>query len=1135
MYAYKDGDIMACGKVSVNSKLPTPLGGHKRWALYRLVDGKPQFFVPAKQGDFFFDVEHEPLSFTENEKRLMKYASAVRKLKAASADGIAYLVGGSLESDESGSRLTAVITHTEPDTKDVAELIERAIHEEPFAVRNVFDDGHTFFIHAQPFGSGGYYFSALEITDGRLDAQAEKERFIAFSGAFRNSYSPPHLNEHTAPTQLIFEHYDPSVLTNILKSLATDGTLDAFNYSNFIDHQTGDTVKGLECRFGEALNITGEVDALAEEKQSVPPNTFRLPEGYDKVEPWTDEEPLASVDMSEEPTPIGTVSKSEEEPADKYIANIPTWLKKASFILWRAIPKGKDKVDKLPMTVIEGELKSASVTNPDHFLDFDDACEYFNQFHTQLAGIGVIFNKDITSASACLTGVDLDDCFDAEGNLDQSAAALVARLDGTYIEITQSGRGLHIIFFDEYAGELKRKRKGKFEMYNSGRFFALTANLLPNHASERFQFPGETLALQREYLLDADELEFALDAPRGVAPTLATDKLLTLIRKSKGADAFNRLMDGDISVRDGDWSKADFALCYKLAWWTNGNFDQIKEIWGSSKLAGRNKFDRPDYPERTVNSAIYVWQKNGAPHFTVPKSKSASKASGYMAPCNISTVEGELDSADVETIRNQLTVNRVGKPHARAHNFDVIFEHDPNVKDIIAFNAFSRRIEIKRRPSWHNEFSFTKAWQDSDDAALQNYIDRTYALMGESVYRRCIDEYAHRNAFHPVRDYFKALPQWDGKERAATLLIDNLGAPDTEYVRAVTKLWLLAAVARVFHPGCRFDRCLVLKGKQGIGKSTLLSKLGGAWFGELDSIQGKDTVEHLQGLWIVELVEMQATKKADNEQIKAFLSTLCDRARLSYERRTADFPRQCVFAATTNEHEFLKDQTGGRRFWIVELEASEYALKPDLEIEQVWAEVFHLYKELFADGFDSAKLDLSPELKTTAVKLQNENTEGSDLQGRIEAFLERPIPIEGLWGLLTAEERRAYFKRGMVELPLVRIEHEEPELDILDDLRRVSNKNIDGNEIIRLSSDTANEELRNLIFDVDSRRQAISPAEIANELCYDDKPPVNTRRIADIMRRLEGWQYKRGKRQPSSVKAYGRQMTVFVRSEESAE
>jgi predicted P-loop ATPase len=178
---------------------------------------------------------------------------------------------------------------------------------------------------------------------------------------------------------------------------------------------------------------------------------------------------------------------------------------------------------------------------------------------------------------------------------------------------------------------------------------------------------------------------------------------------------------------------------------------------------------------------------------------------------------------------------------------------------------------------------------------------------------------AGQHRFHPVRDYLDRL-DWDGQERLDSWLIDLCDVDDTPYARAVGRKFLVAAVARVFRPGCKFDSVLTLQGTQGAGKSTLARILASDEF-FTDNISGDlgqaDVVQSLQGRWIVELAELDGLRRSDVPTVKAFLSRTADRARFAYERHAADYPRQCVFIATTNEDAFLRDTTGNRRFWPV--------------------------------------------------------------------------------------------------------------------------------------------------------------------------------------------------------------------------
>lgn len=372
----------------------------------------------------------------------------------------------------------------------------------------------------------------------------------------------------------------------------------------------------------------------------------------------------------------------------------------------------------------------------------------------------------------------------------------------------------------------------------------------------------------------------------------------------------------------------------------------------------------------------------------------------------------EFDSVDVDVSEEDFDwmkdLERGGGKNApilpTAGNFILILKNDPLLKNTFGLDDFTHRLSVKADLPWR-KMGKDRIWRDDDDARLRNHLSQYYKLTGRQVIDDALSEVMHLNAFHPVKDYLKSLPKWDGEPRAETLFIKYLGAEDTKYVRDVTKSWLKAAVARVMNPGVKYDYCIVLSGPQGIGKSTILYRLGQSWYNDsLTSFQGKDAMELLIGSWIVELSEMQASTKADNDMIKAFLSRREDKFRAPYGRRTEIFPRQCVFAATTNDSIFLKDRTGGRRFMPVFCKGENIALFDELdekEIGWVWAEVLYAYgsdKNLLLPA-DSAK---------AAKELQEEHTEGSEKRGLIEAYLDKKLPKD--WANMGVYERREYLE-----------------------------------------------------------------------------------------------------------------------------
>lgn len=323
-------------------------------------------------------------------------------------------------------------------------------------------------------------------------------------------------------------------------------------------------------------------------------------------------------------------------------------------------------------------------------------------------------------------------------------------------------------------------------------------------------------------------------------------------------------------------------------------------------------------------------------------------------------------------------------------NVKIILSNDQKIRGAMVFDEFSNKIKIIRPCPWDTNMSNFKerVWSESDDAGLRLYIEKLYGITGKDRIQDALSVYLEQNKIHVVRDYLESLV-WDGVPRLEHLLIDYFGTADTTYEKAVIRKSLVAAVARIFKPGTKFDNMIILAGKQGIGKSTFLKKLGKAWFSDsIGKFEGKEAYEQLRGVWIVEVPELTGFNRTEMSDIKQFLSKQEDIYREAYARRTSIFKRQCVFFGTTNDNEFLRDKTGNRRFWPVnvglKVPAKSIFTDLDKEVDQIWAEACELYKNgetLYLDG-EEAKI---------ATERQEEHLESNPKEGLIKEFVSRKI------------------------------------------------------------------------------------------------------------------------------------------------
>ena len=338
------------------------------------------------------------------------------------------------------------------------------------------------------------------------------------------------------------------------------------------------------------------------------------------------------------------------------------------------------------------------------------------------------------------------------------------------------------------------------------------------------------------------------------------------------------------------------------------------------------------------------------------------------------------------------------------YNIKLIMQNDPYMKNIV-FNQLADGMEIKGEVPWSHPGKF---WRDADDAQLICYVDDHYGTFSARNYDIAVAKAVDDRSYHPIREYFAALPPWDGVARVDTLLIDYLGAVDNPYTRAVSRKVLCAAYRRIKEPGIKFDYMPVLNGAQGIGKSTFIANLGMDWFSDsltLSDMNDKTAAEKLQGYWILEIGELAGMKKADLDKVKAFVSRVDDKYRASFGRRVTSHPRQCVFFGTTNsENGYLRDITGNRRYWNIKLSGSSkykpWQMTSEL-VQQIWAEVM-----ILADAGE--KLYLLPDLEEYAKEEQWEAMEHDEREGLVRLYLDTLLPAN--WDEMDLYQRREFLR-----------------------------------------------------------------------------------------------------------------------------
>lgn len=682
---------------------------------------------------------------------------------------------------------------------------------------------------------------------------------------------------------------------------------------------------------------------------------------------------------------------------------IPLALKeRPQWVLWNS----RERTDRSGETFLSKEPVSANNRNiswkdKKNWKSFEQVKQEYEQ--GGFNGIGFVLSEDTP-----LLCVDLDNIED----LSKMGAELHYLTNHSYTEVSPSGTGLHIWFKGTKPEGFTGTKKGNVEIFGGqDKFVTVTGEVFEADQGGTTTVEAKPEVIQliadKYFTKPTQKKSPNLNDEGNSSVKLSDGQIVELIQRYKPKSF--KVYQGDIS-NYASQSDAVMALMNDLAFYTAKDVEQMARIYNSSSVTYSDEAENNRKLRYTIEKAIAGTQNVYTPK--APK-HSLTKNNGINQDERKNSVEvlpmpnnGTMHYADVISM---LEMDDKGNVKKSAFNVQQILE-SRIFHRVLAFDTFRQREVIGRDLPWRKrEFPNKKyeQWKSSDDAQLRHFLAYSFGIKGKDLIMDALVNTFQKRSFHPVKIYIKTVP-WDKQQRVETFFIDYLGAADTPYTRSVARKWFTAAVKRIYEPGCKFDYMPVLVGEQGVGKSTAIQKLAPDFFNDsLRNFDVKESGEVLQSSWIIEIGELAAMKKSEEEEMKGFLSRQVDIFRPAYARSAQEFPRHVVFMGTTNNYQFLKDTTGNRRFLPIQVSKErKYTPWNDLDemtVAQLWAEAY----ELYAAG---ESVDLEDEIKEAAKIIQAEYTERDEREGIIESYLEMLLPTN--WETMSILERRQFFQDG---------------------------------------------------------------------------------------------------------------------------
>lgn len=554
------------------------------------------------------------------------------------------------------------------------------------------------------------------------------------------------------------------------------------------------------------------------------------------------------------------------------------------WVVWSAEKVG-DRITKIPYSAKSGN--KASSTDPSTWVTYEVA-KRASEFFT---GVGIVFTPDEK-----LLGVDMDHVLDASGELKEEHKKVITEFlkkANSYTDISPSGEGLHVYLALSDSLKLEANRHSPFEAYTSGRFFTWSENSYHKRAKPiRTVSPAEALKLLE--ILGYPWKTKAEDVPVPEEGTsfFTDEDLLKRMFESKNGNDIKSLYEGDTSSYKGDTSRADAAFLNHLAFWSRKDTAQMERVWMSSPLGSREKVQkRKDYRVRSIGGAV----KNTKEVFKTQEERIKD--------------EFGIDFLYTLNSRKERIITQ------NTENICRILRYDSQFLGRYRYDAFTNTFEFRPDEEW-------RAFEDHDAISIQTSISVKYEFfqkVGKDMVFDAIMLVAKEFSYDSALDYIRS-EDWDKIPRLDTWLSEVYGVEETDYHKAVGSNWMKGLVKRIAVPGCKFDYVLVLEGGQGVRKSTSLHILGQLPNGRnmhvetTMGVDSKDFFMQFSGKAIVEFSEGETLSRTEIKKMKAIITMQSDKYRPPYGRVSLDFPRRCVFAMTTNQDEYLKDETGNRRW-----------------------------------------------------------------------------------------------------------------------------------------------------------------------------------------------------------------------------